>query len=99
MLPIPLLKLSLEMLIIKHLKNLKLLPMNLVLFQENLLCLKLDLQVILKFMQRNLIDYEKEDISFKNKANASFWKNVRFENSQTYFRVEEYKRPKFESRF
>ncbi|MFH7004445.1 alpha-2-macroglobulin family protein [Flavobacterium bizetiae] len=40
-------------------------------------------------------NYEKGDISFKNKPNASFWKTVKLENSQTYFRVEEYKRPKF----
>jgi TonB-dependent SusC/RagA subfamily outer membrane receptor len=40
-------------------------------------------------------NFEKGDISFKNKPNASFWKTVRLENSQTYFRVEEYKRPKF----
>jgi TonB-dependent SusC/RagA subfamily outer membrane receptor len=40
-------------------------------------------------------NYEKGDISFKSKPNASFWKTVKLENSQTYFRVEEYKRPKF----
>lgn len=44
-------------------------------------------------------NYEKGDISFKNKPNASFWKTVRLENSQTYFRVEEYKRPKFKVDF
>jgi TonB-dependent SusC/RagA subfamily outer membrane receptor len=44
-------------------------------------------------------NYEKGDISFKNKPNASFWKTVRLENSQTYFKVEEYKRPKFKVDF
>jgi len=44
-------------------------------------------------------NYEKGDISLKNKPNASFWKTVRLENSQTYFRVEEYKRPKFKVDF
>jgi TonB-dependent SusC/RagA subfamily outer membrane receptor len=44
-------------------------------------------------------NYEKGDISFKNRPNASFWKTVRLENSQTYFRVEEYKRPKFKVDF
>lgn len=44
-------------------------------------------------------NYEKGDVSFKNKPNASFWKTVRLENSQTYFRVEEYKRPKFKVDF
>ena len=44
-------------------------------------------------------NYEKGDISFKNKPNASFWKTVRLENSQTYFRVEEYKRSKFKVDF
>ncbi|MBF4465760.1 alpha-2-macroglobulin [Flavobacterium sp. LC2016-12] len=44
-------------------------------------------------------NYKKGDISFKNKPNASFWKTVRLENSQTYFRVEEYKRPKFKVDF
>ena len=44
-------------------------------------------------------NYEKGDISFKNKPNASFWKTVRLENSQIYFRVEEYKRPKFKVDF
>ena len=41
-------------------------------------------------------DYE-NDINYdKNKANHPFWDNVNFENSRTNFKVEEYKRPKFE---
>lgn len=44
-------------------------------------------------------NYADRDASFKNKPNASFWGTVRLENSQAYFRVEEYKRPKFKVDF
>ncbi|PIF31469.1 TonB-dependent SusC/RagA subfamily outer membrane receptor [Flavobacterium sp. 9] len=44
-------------------------------------------------------NYEKGDVAFKSKPNASFWKTVNLENSSTYFRVEEYKRPKFKADF
>ncbi|MCD0470979.1 alpha-2-macroglobulin [Flavobacterium sp. JAS] len=46
-------------------------------------------------------DYTKNDAHFKDKdqPNASFWGNVKFENSTTYFNVEEYKRPKFKVDF
>ena len=37
--------------------------------------------------------------NLKNKPNASFWDNVRYEGSGTNFRVEEYKRPKFKVDF
>ncbi|MCC9071805.1 hypothetical protein LNQ49_09455 [Flavobacterium sp. F-65] len=44
-------------------------------------------------------DYTKSDIYFKNKPNATFWDNVKFENSRANFSVEEYKRPKFKVDF
>ncbi|MGO4771042.1 alpha-2-macroglobulin family protein [Flavobacterium sp. W22_SRS_FK3] len=44
-------------------------------------------------------NYADKDTTLKNKPNASFWKSVRLENSQTSFRVEEYKRPKFKVDF
>ncbi|AYN05273.1 carboxypeptidase-like regulatory domain-containing protein [Flavobacterium sp. 140616W15] len=44
-------------------------------------------------------DYEKDSIYNKKKAQHPFWDNVHFENSQSDFRVEEYKRPKFEVTF
>lgn len=44
-------------------------------------------------------DYTKGDIYIKNKTNESFWKAAILEFSETYFRVEEYKRPKFKVDF
>jgi uncharacterized protein YfaS (alpha-2-macroglobulin family) len=44
-------------------------------------------------------DYTKGDIYFNNKPNASFWDNVKIENSRATFSVEEYKRPKFKVDF
>ena len=44
-------------------------------------------------------DYTKGDINIKNKPNESFWKAAILEFSETYFRVEEYKRPKFKVDF
>lgn len=44
-------------------------------------------------------DYAKGDIYIKNKPNESFWKAAILEFSETYFRVEEYKRPKFKVDF
>ncbi|MET0946228.1 MAG: alpha-2-macroglobulin family protein [Flavobacterium sp.] len=44
-------------------------------------------------------DYTKGDIYIKNKPNESFWKAAILEFSETYFRVEEYKRPKFKVDF
>nr|WP_315157383.1 MG2 domain-containing protein [uncultured Flavobacterium sp.] len=41
-------------------------------------------------------DYEKDTSNDKTKNEHPFWENVNFENSSTYFKVEEYKRPKFE---
>ncbi|MBD0725577.1 hypothetical protein B6A10_10340 [Flavobacterium sp. L1I52] len=41
-------------------------------------------------------DYEKDSIYDKTKEEHPFWDNVTFENSYLSFRVEEYKRPKFE---
>ncbi|CAN1545251.1 Alpha-2-macroglobulin [Flavobacteriaceae bacterium] len=45
------------------------------------------------------VDYKKDVIYFKTKDEHPFWDNVDFENSCTYFKVEEYKRPKFEVTF
>jgi TonB-dependent SusC/RagA subfamily outer membrane receptor len=44
-------------------------------------------------------DYEKDASYDKIKDEHPFWENVNFENSSTYFKVEEYKRPKFEVTF
>ncbi|WP_264566640.1 carboxypeptidase-like regulatory domain-containing protein [Flavobacterium sp. N3904] len=44
-------------------------------------------------------DYEKDATYNKTKDEHPFWDNVDFENSSTYFKVEEYKRPKFEVAF
>ncbi|KQW97605.1 alpha-2-macroglobulin [Flavobacterium sp. Root420] len=44
-------------------------------------------------------DYTKGDINIKNKPNESFWKAAILQFSETYFRVEEYKRPKFKVDF
>ncbi|WP_264525361.1 MG2 domain-containing protein [Flavobacterium sp. N502536] len=44
-------------------------------------------------------DYEKDIIYDKENGDHPFWDHVNFENSQTDFRVEEYKRPKFEVTF
>lgn len=41
-------------------------------------------------------DYEKDSIYDKTKEEHPFWDSVSFENSYLSFRVEEYKRPKFE---
>lgn len=41
-------------------------------------------------------DYKKDAIYDKLKEEHSFWDKVTFENSRLLFRVEEYKRPKFE---
>jgi len=38
-------------------------------------------------------------VTDKQKGEDSFWNNVNIENSNTYFKVEEYKRPKFEVTF
>jgi len=38
-------------------------------------------------------------VTDKPKGEDSFWNNVNIENSNTYFKVEEYKRPKFEVTF
>lgn len=42
------------------------------------------------------VDYEKEVDYDANKKQHFFWDNANFENSRLDFRVEEYKRPKFE---
>jgi len=45
-------------------------------------------------------DHSKNDFIYNKKENDHpFWDHVDLENSQTYFRVEEYKRPKFEVTF
>lgn len=44
-------------------------------------------------------DYEKDASYDKTNDEHPFWENVNFENSSTYFKVEEYKRPKFEVTF
>jgi TonB-dependent SusC/RagA subfamily outer membrane receptor len=44
-------------------------------------------------------DYEKDASYDKTKNEHPFWENVNFENSSAYFKVEEYKRPKFEVTF
>jgi uncharacterized protein YfaS (alpha-2-macroglobulin family) len=44
-------------------------------------------------------DYTKGDIYIKKKPNESFWKAAILEFHETYFRVEEYKRPKFKVDF
>lgn len=44
-------------------------------------------------------DYEKDAIYNKTEDAHPFWDTVTFENSQISFKVEEYKRPKFEVRF
>ncbi|WP_348823573.1 alpha-2-macroglobulin family protein [Flavobacterium aestuarii] len=44
-------------------------------------------------------DYEKDATHNKTKGEHPFWDNVDFENTSTYFKVEEYKRPKFEVLF
>ncbi|GIQ58670.1 hypothetical protein Flavo103_18060 [Flavobacterium collinsii] len=41
----------------------------------------------------------KEDIDLKNRPNLTFWDSVILESSQTNFKVEEYKRPKFKVDF
>ncbi|MGQ7945355.1 alpha-2-macroglobulin family protein [Flavobacterium sp. WC2509] len=46
-----------------------------------------------------LKDYKKETSYDKTKAEHPFWDNVEFQNSSTNFKVEEYKRPKFEVTF
>jgi TonB-dependent SusC/RagA subfamily outer membrane receptor len=45
------------------------------------------------------VDYKKNTSYDKTKDEHPFWDNVDFENSSTYFKVEEYKRPKFEVTF
>ncbi|WP_433833805.1 MG2 domain-containing protein [Flavobacterium anhuiense] len=45
------------------------------------------------------IDYEKDKIYDKEKEEHPFWENVSLKDSKTYFKVEEYKRPKFEVTF
>ncbi|WP_281238803.1 alpha-2-macroglobulin family protein [Flavobacterium praedii] len=45
------------------------------------------------------VDYKKNTSYDKTKDEHSFWDNVDFEDSSTYFKVEEYKRPKFEVTF
>nr|WP_315255168.1 MG2 domain-containing protein [uncultured Flavobacterium sp.] len=45
------------------------------------------------------VDYKKNTSYDKTKDEHTFWDNVDFENSSTYFKVEEYKRPKFEVTF
>jgi TonB-dependent SusC/RagA subfamily outer membrane receptor len=45
------------------------------------------------------VDYKKNTSYDKTKNEHPFWDNVDFENSSTYFKVEEYKRPKFEVTF
>jgi len=44
-------------------------------------------------------DYEKDAVYDKIKDEHPFWENVDFNNSETSFKVEEYKRPKFEVNF
>ncbi|MCZ8227985.1 MG2 domain-containing protein [Flavobacterium sp.] len=44
-------------------------------------------------------DYDKDVSNNKIKDEHPFWDNVDFKNSELYFRVEEYKRPKFEVTF
>uniref|UniRef100_UPI0031D2FC3A carboxypeptidase-like regulatory domain-containing protein n=1 Tax=Flavobacterium sp. TaxID=239 RepID=UPI0031D2FC3A len=44
-------------------------------------------------------DYENDKVYDKEKGKHPFWDGVDFENSQNYFSVEEYKRPKFEVTF
>ncbi|HTG64835.1 MAG TPA: MG2 domain-containing protein, partial [Flavobacterium sp.] len=44
-------------------------------------------------------DYEKDSVYNKTEDTHPFWDTVTFENSQIQFKVEEYKRPKFEVRF
>lgn len=44
-------------------------------------------------------DYEKDSIYNKKEDKHPFWDYIHFESSQTDFRVEEYKRPKFEVTF
>jgi TonB-dependent SusC/RagA subfamily outer membrane receptor len=44
-------------------------------------------------------DNTEEHTDSKNKLNTEFWKNVKFEQSEIPFNVEEYKRPKFEITF
>ena len=44
-------------------------------------------------------EYEKDTSYDKTKEEHPFWENVNFENSSAYFKVEEYKRPKFEVTF
>lgn len=44
-------------------------------------------------------DYKNDSIYNKTENEHPFWDNVDLENSQTYFKVEEYKRPKFEVLF
>jgi len=44
-------------------------------------------------------DYKKDSLQFSTKKEYSFWNNVAINYSSTYFKVEEYKRPKFEVTF
>ncbi|MBK0370969.1 alpha-2-macroglobulin family protein [Flavobacterium agrisoli] len=44
-------------------------------------------------------DYKKDNSYNKEKDEHPFWDNVHFENTNAYFKVEEYKRPKFEVTF
>ncbi|CAM3679023.1 carboxypeptidase-like regulatory domain-containing protein [Flavobacterium chungbukense] len=44
-------------------------------------------------------DYENDKVFDKEKEEHPFWEKVRFEYSENYFSVEEYKRPKFEVTF
>lgn len=44
-------------------------------------------------------DYETDPIYDKIKDEHPFWDNVNYDNSEIYFKVEEYKRPKFEVTF
>jgi hypothetical protein len=45
------------------------------------------------------INYDKDEHYNKERTENSFWNKVDFEYSQTDFKVEEYKRPKFEIKF
>ncbi|MFV8355287.1 carboxypeptidase-like regulatory domain-containing protein [Flavobacterium sp. XS1P32] len=45
------------------------------------------------------VDYETDSIYDKIKDEHPFWDNVNYDNSEIYFQVEEYKRPKFEVTF
>jgi TonB-dependent SusC/RagA subfamily outer membrane receptor len=49
-----------------------------------------------KIIAKEADDFEKDMAYNKKEADHPFWDHVDFENSQTDFKVEEYKRPKFE---